>query len=65
MSKPKVKKNEYGYQLNINKPPYDDLYSRYKQYKGIPKWCPCSDRERAEFEEFVMNAERKKEQKDE
>ena len=47
--------NKYGYQVDITKPKYRELYERYKKYKNIPRWCPLSDGERFEFENFVLN----------
>lgn len=45
---------KYGYRIDISKPKYRDLYDRYKKWKGIPKWCPLSDAERFEFEDYVL-----------
>ena len=28
--------NKYGYQVDITKPKYRELYERYKKYKNIP-----------------------------
>lgn len=52
--------NPYGYRVDISKTKYRELYDRYKQWKGIPKWCPLSDYERLEFEEFVLNRKERK-----
>ena len=46
--------NPYGYRVDISKTKYRELYDRYKQWKGIPKWCPLSDKERLEFEAYVL-----------
>ncbi len=54
--------NSYGYQVNINSQcpilrsgeSINDLYRRYKAKHGIPAWCPPSDKERLEFEAYVM-----------
>lgn len=54
--------NPYGYQVNINSQrpvlrsgeSINDLYRRYKAKHGIPAWCPPSDKERLEFEAYVM-----------
>ncbi len=48
---------DYGYHININEPPFDDLYRRYKQYKGIPSNMPCSDEERHEFEAYFIGVD--------
>lgn len=37
-----------------NYPQYRELYDRYKQWKGIPRWYPLSDSERLEFERYVL-----------
>lgn len=52
--------NKYGYQVDITKPKYRELYERYKKYKNIPAWCPLSDYERFEFEKFVLNRKERK-----
>ena len=54
--------NKYGYQVDITKPKYRNLYDRYKNWKGIPRWCPLSDYERLEFEKFVLNRKERKKQ---
>lgn len=54
--------NPYGYQVNINShrpilrsgESINDLYRRYKAANNIPAWCPLSDSERREFEQYVM-----------
>lgn len=56
-------KNNYGYKVDISKPEYRELYKRFKNWKGIPEWCPLSDEERHEFENYVLKAESKKEEK--
>lgn len=52
--------NKYGYQVDITKPKYRELYERYKKYKNIPEWCPLSDAERLEFEDYVLGRKGKK-----
>lgn len=52
--------NKYGYQVDITKPKYRELYERYKKWKGLPRWCPLSDGERLEFEKFVLNRKERK-----
>lgn len=54
---------DYGYRLNVNKPPYDALYRRFKKSRNIPPWCPCSDSERIEFETCIFAAIAKKRRK--
>lgn len=46
-------RNPYGYLLNINHPAVYPLYMRYKRWKEIPVWCPMSDKERIEFENYL------------
>ncbi|MEE3451495.1 MAG: hypothetical protein VZR27_12535 [Acutalibacteraceae bacterium] len=46
--------NPYGYRVDITKPKCRELYERYKEWKGIPRWCPLSDSERLEFERYVL-----------
>ena len=44
----------YGYRTDLNDPEIRDLYFRFKAWKGIPEWCPLEDRERYEFDSWVM-----------
>lgn len=53
--------NKYGYQVDITKPKYRNLYDRYKKYKNIPAWCPLSDGERFEFENYVLRSKEREE----
>lgn len=46
--------NEYGYCVDISEPKIKELYIRYKKWKGIPIWCPLSDNERFEFEDYIL-----------
>lgn len=46
-------KKDYGYKINVNEEPFKELYERYKKWKGIPRWCPLSDEERKEFENYI------------
>ena len=48
-----VKLKPERYRLNVNDDKIRPLYERFKRWKGIPKWCPCSDDERREFEAWV------------
>lgn len=52
---------DYGYRVKINEPPFDELYQRYKKYKGIPRQIPCSDAERREFEGYVLKIRQEEE----
>lgn len=53
--------NKYGYRVDITKPKYRELYERYKKYKNIPRWCPLSDGERLEFENYVLRSKEREE----
>ncbi|HIR02540.1 MAG TPA: hypothetical protein IAD34_00515 [Candidatus Scatovicinus merdipullorum] len=46
--------NPYTYRVNINHPKIQPLFERYKQWKGVPIWCPLSDSERFEFERYII-----------
>lgn len=49
-----MKSNPYGYKVDITQPKMRILYERYKKWKGIPSWCPLSDKERLEFEGYIL-----------
>lgn len=51
--------NKYGYRVDITKPKYRKLYDRYKKWREIPAWCPLSDAERLEFEQYVERWEQR------
>ena len=51
--------NPYGYRLDISEPDINRLYNRFKKWKGIPSWCPLSDEERLEFEEYILNGRKR------
>lgn len=44
----------YGYKINLRDKKMRELYERFKKWKGIPKWCPLSDNERFEFENYII-----------
>ena len=46
--------NPYGFHLNINHPKINELYRRYKAWKGYPPHFPLSDKERREFESYIL-----------
>lgn len=46
--------HKYGYQVNIGHPKIHPYYFRYKEWRGIPVWCPLSDPERREFEAYML-----------
>ena len=46
--------NPYGFKLNINNKKINELYRRYKVWKGLPLNFPISDDERREFESYIL-----------
>lgn len=46
------------YILSLKDPETLKLYNRFKRWKGIPSNYPCSDKEREEFERYVLGDER-------
>ena len=46
--------NPYGYRVDISTPEVAELYARFKKWKNIPSWCPLSDKERFEFESYIL-----------
>ena len=46
--------NPYGYQLDISHDAINPLYLRFKEWKKIPPWCPLSDAQRREFENYLL-----------
>jgi len=46
--------NPYGFRLNINNPRINDLYRRYKIWKGLAANLPITDNQRREFENYVI-----------
>ena len=49
-----IPKNLYGYRINITHPEIKPLYDRFKKWKNVPAWCPLSDKERLEFEGYIL-----------
>lgn len=47
--------NPYGFKLNINHPQINELYRRYKAWKNIPSDLPLTNKQRLEFESFILN----------
>ena len=43
--------NPYGYRYNINHPRINQLYRRYKMWKGLCR--PLTDAERHDFERYL------------
>lgn len=50
-----TKDNPYTYRINVNHPKIAPLFERFKKWKGIPVWCPLSDKERFEFERYMRD----------
>jgi len=48
--------NPYGFRLNINHSRINELYRRYKVWKGLPSTMPLSDEQRHEFEKYILNS---------
>ena len=48
--------NPYGFKLNINHPRINELYRRYKRWKGLAENYPITDKQRKEFESYVLNS---------
>ncbi len=46
--------NKYGFRLNLNNARINELYRRYKAWKGLPQQMPLSDKQRHEFESYVL-----------
>ena len=46
--------NPYGYRLDISHPVINPLYLRFKEWRKIPPWCPLSDAQRREFENYLL-----------
>lgn len=46
------------YLLSVKDPKIYNLYIRFKQWKDIPLNEPCSDKEREEFERYVLGDEK-------
>lgn len=48
--------NPYGFRLNINHPQINDLYRRYKRWKGLIGHFPITDAQRREFEQYIFDS---------
>lgn len=46
-------KYTFGYKYNVNHPLINDLYRRYKKWKGISQTSPMSSAQRKEFENYL------------
>ena len=46
--------NPYGFRVNIHNPHIKKLYYKYIKWKGLNAYYPVSDRERFEFESYVI-----------
>ncbi len=49
-----ISNNSYGYHINISHPQIAPLYARFQAWKKIPSMNPLSDKERFEFEEYIL-----------
>lgn len=45
--------NPYGYKYNINHPKVNELYRRYKVWKGYAVSYPLTDEQRKDFESYL------------
>lgn len=52
--------NPYGYKYNINHPKVNELYRRYKVWKGYPVQYPLTDAQRKDFESYLDGLMEKK-----
>ena len=52
--------NPYGFQININHPKINVLYRRYKEWKGLSRNEPISNKQRFEFETYIIELLKKK-----
>ena len=50
--------NPYGFRLNINHPLINDLYRRYKRWKGLTGHFPITDEQRREFENYIFQSKK-------
>ncbi len=48
--------NPYEYKISLRNEKMRELYDRFKRWKGIPIWCPLSDNERLEFENYILKS---------
>lgn len=51
-------KTKRYYVTDLNDPKIRELYDRFRIWKGIPYHEPCSDREREEFERYILGNQR-------
>ena len=54
MSNSFIPDDRYGYKVDISDPKIKPLYERYMKWKAIPPWCPLSDKERLDFESYIL-----------
>lgn len=47
--------NDYGYKFNVNHPKINELYRRFKLWKGYSMNFPLTDEQRFEFENYLIN----------
>ena len=53
------KQNKYGFKLNINNARINELYRRFKEWKGLPANLPIDNEQRLEFEKYVLQTLKK------
>ena len=46
--------NPYGYRVNVNHSRINELYRRYKAWKGLPCNMPLTDEQRKDFEKYIF-----------
>ena len=51
--------NPYGFKINIHNPRVKELYYRFMKWKGLNVNYPISDRQRLEFESYVLEVIKK------
>lgn len=51
-----IHNNPYGFRLNINHPQINELYRRYKRWKGLTGHFPITNAQRREFEQYIFNS---------
>ena len=51
--------NPSGFKINVNNPKINKLYRRYKRWKGLPETMPISNKQRFEFEKYIIEALKK------
>ena len=55
-----IGRNPWGFKFNINDPHINELYRRYKAWKGLATNLPITDNQRREFESYLEEMLRRK-----